>query len=149
MSVSAVAAKNAPVVLPLVGGALTTGELPAQVAAVAVGLFFGAMWRAGSLHSEGKTWKAVRTDLVVSILIGGANAVLALALVDILGVGPLLAMAIGTVIGATGLRAMPEAKAALVGWATRRILGDNVALVQPPDPAIEEKIEALKKEDTP
>ena len=148
MDVSAVAAKNAPVVTPLITGAgavLQGSDTLVTVGAVVVGLVFGAMWRTGSFLSEGKTWKAIRADLLVSVLIGGANAILALALVDWLNVGLLFTMALGAVIGATGLRALPEARDALLGAARRKLLGDNVALIEPRDEQLDDQMDRLKR----
>lgn len=147
MSVPGVAAKNAPIVIPLLAGSLViTEETVVRVAAVCIGLLFGAMWRAASLHSEGKTWREVRRDLVISALIGGANAVLALALVDWFDLGVLFAMAVGVVIGGTGLRALPEIRDALVGMLRRRLLGEDVALIQPRDDDMRNTVKQIRKD---
>ena len=129
MSIGAIAAKNAPVVAPLTFVALISMDITAVVA----GLAFGAMWRAANLRSEGKDWKAVRSDLTISILVGGANAVLALALVEWLNVGQVMAMTIGVLVGATGLRAVPEAKEVVVAALRRKLIGDNIVTLSPPD----------------
>lgn len=122
---SATAAKYAPVILPLAGGALALNDaMLVQTLSVCVGLSLGAAWRAGSLLNEGKTWKDVWRDLLVSIFIGGANAVLTIALADLVNIGPLLAMALGVLVGATGLRAVPEVKAVVVDLLKRRLTGD-------------------------
>lgn len=135
---------------PVVGSALMAGlaahsEIVAQVAAVLAGLTMGAMWRAGSLRSEGALWLAVRSDLAISGLIGGANAVLALALADWLNLSVLLTMALAVVVGATGLRALPEIKDALATVLRRKLLGDDVALIQPRNEEIADQVRRLRE----
>ena len=150
MDISAVAAKNAPIVTPLITGAgavLQGSDTLVTVGAVIVGLVFGATWRTGSFLSDGKSWKEIRADLLVSILIGGANALLALALSDWLDLSLLFTMALGAVIGATGLRALPEVRDALLIAAKRRLLGDNVALIEPRDDAMADQIGQLNRRD--
>lgn len=145
MNAEAVVAKNAPVIAPIVaGGFALNSDVLVTVGAVVIGLFFGAMWRTGSFLADGKAWIEIRSDLLISLLIGGANAVLTLALVEWLDLGLLFTMALGAVIGATGLRALPEIRDALMGAARRKLLADNVALIQPPDPDMDNKIEALR-----
>lgn len=147
MNAGAIAAKNAPVVAPIVTGALALhSDMLVTVGAVVIGLVFGAMWRTGSFLNEGKSWAEIRADLLVSLLIGGANALLTLALVDWLNLGLLFTMALGAIIGATGLRALPEIRDALIGAARRRLLADGVAMIQPQDADMSEKIERLKRE---
>lgn len=116
-----------------------------MLAAVLGGLIFGGMWRAGSLVSEGKGWSTIRRDVAISLLIGGANAILTLAVINLLGLGVLLGMATAVVIGATGLRALPEIKAAFLGYARRKIIGDDIALIQPKDPELDQQIRDLRQ----
>lgn len=144
MSVSAVASKNAPVIAPIIGAALALhSDTIITVGAVVIGLFFGALWRTGSLLSERRPFKDIRTDWFISITIGGANAILTLALVEWLELNPLLTMGMGAVIGATGLRALPEIKDALMNMAARRLIGDNVTVMRTPlvpDDALREEM---------
>lgn len=150
MNVSAVAAKNAPVLAPLVTGAgalAIHSDTLVTVGAVVTGLFFGAMWRTGSFITEGKTWREIRADWIVSVSIGGANTILTLALVDWLNVGMLFTMALGAIVGATGLRALPEIRDALMHAARRKLLGDNVALIEPKDDEMADQVERLKQRD--
>lgn len=128
------AAKYAPAAFPLFSAGLAAhSDTIIKVAAVLGGLALGAMWRAGSMRGDGKSWAAVRADLGISALIGGANAVLALALVEIFAVGIMFAMAIGVIVGATGLRALPEIKEVFVTVMRRRLLGgDDVVVINPP-----------------
>lgn len=140
-----VAAKYAPVVGSVAAiGATDHSDLIIKVAAVGGGLALGAMWRAGSMRAEGAAWGAVRSDLAISALIGGANAVLALALIQWSGMGVTAAMAIGVLVGATGLRALPEIKNLLYSAARHKLLGDNVALIQPNDPALNARVDELR-----
>lgn len=128
------AAKYAPAAFPLISaGFAAHSDTIIKVAAVLGGLALGAMWRAGSMRGEGKSWAVVRADLGISALIGGANAVLALALVDFFKVGLMFGMAIGVIIGATGLRALPEIREMVVTVLRRKLLGgDDVVVINPP-----------------
>jgi len=145
VSITAIAGKNAPVIAPIVAGALAVNsDTLVTVGAGVLGLFFGAMWRTGSFISEGKTWPEIRSDWFISITIGGANAVLTLALVEWLSFGLMFTMAMGVVIGATGLRALPELRAALMEAAKRRLLSDGVAMIQPKDSDINAKVKRLR-----
>lgn len=127
---------------PLVG-VLISEDWIIRTSAVLVGLIFGAMWRAGSLKSEGKAWTTIKTDLLISVLIGGANAVLALALIDWLAVGPLFSMVVGVIVGATGLQTLPTVRDAVVEAARRRLLEQGIAMITPHDHKIEELLEEL------
>lgn len=150
VSAGAVAAKNAPIIAPIIAGALALhSDTLITIGAVVLGLVFGALWRTGSLISEGKTWGEIRIDWFVSLMIGGANAILTLALVDWLNLGLLFTMALGVVIGATGLRALPEIKDALMAAARRKLLSEGVAMVQPVDPALDEQVAALRRIPSP
>lgn len=133
MTIGTIAAKNAPVVIPLTFAALVGNETFLEIAAVCSGIVLGAMWRAANLRSEGKTWSVVRSDLTISVLVGGANAVLALALVEWLDVGRIMAMGIGVMIGATGLRAVPEARDVLISALRRKLIGDDIVVLTPKD----------------
>lgn len=147
MSASGVAAKHAPILVPVFAGGLAVGEETIiRIIAVVTGLVFGAMWRAADLHHEGKSWREVRSDLAISAMIGGANAVLALALVDRADLSVLSAMAVGVIIGATGLRAVPKIRDVLFDIMRRRLLGDDVALIQPRDDAMRETLDQIRKD---
>lgn len=132
---------------PVVGvfGAMVSNEWLISTLAVCIGLLFGAMWRAGSLIGEGKTWPLIRSDLLVSLMIGGANAVLALAIVEWLEIGPLFSMAIGVLVGATGLHALPAIRDSLVESAKAKLLSQGVAMIQPNDAEMEHKLDALSE----
>lgn len=92
------------------GAAAYDGDFWYRILAVVIGLVLGAVWRAGSLKSEGKNWDSVWADLTISALIGGANAVMAMIIVDHFGASILISMGIGVLVGATGVRAIQEAK---------------------------------------
>ena len=141
-------AKVVPAAAPVASAVFSAhSDTLVQIGAVVAGLAFGMMWRAGSLASEGKGWKAIKSDMLVSILIMGANAVLAMALVEMLNLSTLLAMAAGVVVGATGLRALPEIRDAVVGMLKRKLLGDDVALIQPRDDDLSAKARELDRKD--
>lgn len=148
---SASAAKAAPAILPPVLIASTylgmDGHALLKTAGVLAGIGFGAMWRAGMLRSEGKSWAHVRSDLAVSGLIGGGNAILCLAIVEVFGLGALLAMGCGVLVGATGLRALPAVRSTLIGVLQRWALGNNIALIQPVDPRLPTLLNELSEAD--
>lgn len=127
------AVKVGAAILPVVTTSLIPSpEQVVMVASIVSGLLLGAMWRAGSLRGEGQEWGPVRHDLMISALIGGANSVLAIALAEWLQLGVMSSMAVGVVIGATGLRALPEIRDAFIGMAKRKLLeNDNVVLIEP------------------
>lgn len=135
--------KHAPVIAPPVSAVIADlafdGDTFAKLLAVVAGLAFGAMWRVGSLRSERKEWVDVRADVFISTMIGGANAVMALAIVQYFGFNTLFSMAIGVVVGATGLRALPEIRAAIVGIVRKKLLEDTMLVVPPrPQPALDD-----------
>lgn len=145
MITHSVAAKAAPIAAPTFAAVFADLIEPHSVlrlGAVVAGLAFGAAWRAAALRDEGKSWGDVRRDLGISALIGGANAVIALALTDWFGVGVLSAMAIAVLVGATGLRAVPEARDAILNIARRKLLAD-VETIQRRDPVAEELVRKL------
>lgn len=142
---SAVSAKYVATIAPAAAVALTThADTLVKVGAVVGGILLGMLWRAGSLRGEGRSWASVRNDLGVSALIGGANAVLAMAIVQAFDTSVIFAMAAGVVIGATGVRALPEIKAAIVNAARRKLIGDDAVLIQPKNPAIDALVERLQ-----
>lgn len=94
----------------IAGAAAADGDFWYRILAVVIGLILGAVWRAGSIRSEGKNWDSVWSDLIISALIGGANAVMAMIIVDHFGTSILISMGIGVLVGATGVRAIQEAK---------------------------------------
>jgi len=146
VSAAALVTKNAPVIAPIVAGGIALhSDAFITISAIVAGLFFGAMWRTGSFISEGKTWREIRLDWFISVTIGGANAVLTLALVDWLNLGVLLTMAMGVIIGATGLRALPLLRAALLNTARRKLLEQGVVMIQPKNADIDAKVEALRQ----
>jgi hypothetical protein len=141
-------AKYGSVAAPIISAAVVAhSDTLVKVGAVVGGLALGAMWRAGSMRGEGKPWGAVRSDLAVSGLIGGANAVLCLALVELFDASEMFAMAIAVIVGATGLRALPEIKKAFMDTMRRKLIGDDVALMQPRNVDIEQTLQALRDQE--
>lgn len=144
-------AKAAPAILPPLAVVVSflgwDGHTILKTTAVLAGIGFGAMWRAGMLRSEGKSWVHVRSDLAVSGLIGGGNAILCLAIVELFGMGALLAMGVGVIVGATGLRALPAIRSTLINALQRWALGNNIALIQPDDPVLPVLVKKLDDEE--
>lgn len=141
-------AKYGSAAVPAVAATLAAhSDTAFKVGAVVGGILLGMLWRAGSLRGEGRSWATVRGDLTVSALIGGANAVLALSIVQLFDLPVMFALGAGVLVGATGLRALPEIKAALMNAARRKLLGDDVGLIQPNNPAIDEAMRQLRRTD--
>lgn len=107
----------------IAGAAAMDGHFWARIIAVVVGLVLGAVWRAGSFRSEGKNWDTVWSDLIVSGLIGGANAVIAIIIVDYFGASVLISMGIGVLVGATGVRAVQEAREIFINFVKKMFDG--------------------------
>lgn len=80
------------------------------IGGIGIGLACGAMWRAASLREKRRTWQAVREDFINSLLAGGANAIAALFIVDWLNGGVLIALGVGMLVAATGVRAIQWAQ---------------------------------------
>ncbi len=95
---------------------------PVMALALVVGLVAGVLWRAGDARKRGETWNGIRNDLVVSVLIGGANLIIAAIVVQIAGVPPLYAIGVAMIVAGKG----PDAMA----WFERRFMGGTV----PPPP---------------
>lgn len=74
------------------------------IAIVLLGILFGAMWRAADIMNKGGNWLKVRHDLFVSCLAGGANAIMALGLIQYIQTGAILSLVIAMLVGATGVR---------------------------------------------
>jgi hypothetical protein len=82
-------------------------------AAVAVGLAAGALWRVGDMLAEKSTWAEMKSDLSVSLLTGLMNAIVAMAIIDWLQAGALMALGVAAVVGASGTQAVKWVLAAV------------------------------------
>lgn len=79
---------------------------PIMALALLVGLAAGVLWRAGDARKKGETWDGIRNDLAVSLLIGGANLIIAAIVVNISGLPPLYAIGVAMVVAGKGPDAM-------------------------------------------
>jgi hypothetical protein len=126
MSITAAggAKHGAPPAVAVMGEAVH-GDLPPTIilVCVGIGLTAGAMWRASKLRSEGSGWRdgAIQRDLAVSLLAGLANGILALLIVAYMDGGVLIALGVGMLVGATGVRAIQWATKALEGFVQRQM----------------------------
>lgn len=135
---------------PVIGaiGVMLSDDWIVRTVAVIIGMAFGAMWRAGSLVGKGKSWPAIRSDLLVSLMIGGANAVLALTIAEWMDAGPLFSMSIGVLVGATGLHALPMIRDNLLETARKRLLDEGVSMLMPrPDDGIKDALDEYIQQD--
>lgn len=126
---------------------------PLMALALVVGLTAGVLWRAGVARKRGETWDGIRNDLVVSVLIGGANLIIAAIVVQLMGVPPLYAIGVAMVVAGKG----PDAMA----WFERRFIGSDVPgprLPEPPgdvgvprlpNPEIDDLLRRLDADDDP
>lgn len=107
MPVTLFSAKTAPAIIPAITGGIAVSETgvaidPVTIAAVAVGLLAGALWRIGDMTSDKRPWKEIKSDLVTSAFTGLANAIIAMAIIEWVSAGPLYALGIAAVTGASG-----------------------------------------------
>lgn len=141
MIIPASASKAAPVIAPPLAIVLAGFGLDAHffVKSIAVifGLVGGAIWRAGMLKKQRRPWSEIRDDLYVSALIGIANGIVALFISEKLGTGILLAMFTGAIVGATGVRALPAIRGAVIDL-IRQNLNAPPARTEFPDPEIDD-----------
>ena len=92
---------------------------------VLLGILFGAMWRAADIMNKGGDWLTVRKDLFVSCLAGGANAIMALGLIQYVQTGAVLSLVIAMLVGATGVRGVQWAYKVATGILAERLGAKN------------------------
>ncbi len=90
---------------------------------IAVGILLGILFRTGWMIDKGEGWPAIRKDLFVSVLIGGANFALAAVIVQYLELSTLQALVAGVMVASTGVKAVLGA----AGWAYRKLIADEVS----------------------
>lgn len=122
---------------------------PIMALALVVGLIAGVLWRAGDARKRGDTWDGIRNDLVVSILIGGANLIIAAIVVQLMGVPPLYAIGVAMIVAGKGPDAML--------WFERRFMGgeaprqpqppSDVGVPRLPNPEIDKVLDRLRDPD--
>ena len=108
--ISVSVAKAAPIAAPSILGvaaALVDPHGVLRLIGVIVGLVFAAAWRGSMLAEKNRPWPEIRKDLLISTLIGGVNATIALMIVERVGAGILLSIFIAAMVGSTGVRALP------------------------------------------
>lgn len=126
--------------MPLFAGMLMVDQaVVLQIVAVLGGVALGAMHRAGWLRQKRRPWSEVMADLMVSVLVFGANSVMALVLVEVLEVTIVMAMGVGVIVGSTGVRAVPQIRDAVL----KRCLGNTIALIEPKNGDIDERLREL------
>lgn len=130
MKLTLLAARHAPAPAAAAASSLAVEGAPwlpdwLTLIAALCGLIAGGLWRAGFLHDQGKNWNEIGKDMITSLLAGGANAVLALLAIDYLEGGVLLALSIGTLIGATGVRAILFAQSLAIDYLTNKFGGNR------------------------
>lgn len=99
---------------------------PMLAIVIMVGLPFGIMFRTARMIGERKSKAAIQRDLIVSVLISGANFVLAAMIAVRLSLSYLEALLLAVVVAATGVKAIIKFST----WAWRRLIRDDVAEMQ-------------------
>jgi hypothetical protein len=84
------------------------------------GLIVGMLARAGRMVGENRASDEIWRDLVVSLLIGGANAVLAALLIHSFGLDYLKGLAVSVLCGFGGVKSIESA----ARWAQRHVRED-------------------------
>jgi hypothetical protein len=92
---------------------------PFILCAILIGLVAGATWRAGDARKKGETWDEIRDDLLISLMTGLANFIIAVIVSAVSGGGPIAALGLAMVIGAKGTDAM--------SWFADRFMGRGKA----------------------
>lgn len=88
-----------------------------------LGMLLGWMARAGRMIGEEKSWAAIRRDLLVSLLIGGANGLIAALIIWRFDLEYLPGLAVIFVCVFGGVQTLETA----VGWLKRHIMRDAEA----------------------
>lgn len=88
-----------------------------------LGLVLGWSARAGKLLGENKPWAAIRRDLLVSVLIGGANALLAAVVIAQFHLAFLPGVAVAFVCAFGGVQTLQSA----VDWGWKQFVNDAAA----------------------
>lgn len=88
---------------------------------IPLGLILGWMARAGRMVGDNKSWPEIRRDLVVSLLIGGANGLLAGLVIWWLKLSYLPGLAVAFMCAFGGVQSLDQA----VKWARRQIINDE------------------------
>lgn len=97
---------------------------------IGLGLALGILFRAGVLYDQKKPVSHIKRDVIVSLLIGGFNFVIAMNVISILHIKELhQALGIAIVVSATGV------KSGLVAtkWVWNKLIADGVADAQGTD----------------
>lgn len=88
---------------------------------IPLGLMLGWMARAGRMVGDNKPWSEIRRDLTVSLLIGGANGLLAALVIWWLKLSYLPGLAVAFMCAFGGVQSLDQARK----WATRQIINDE------------------------
>lgn len=88
---------------------------------IPLGLMLGWMARAGRMVGDNKPWSDIRRDLIVSLLIGGANGLLAGLVIWWLNLSYLPGLAVAFVCAFGGVQSLDQA----AKWARRQIINDE------------------------
>lgn len=99
---------------------------PMLAIVILVGLPFGIMFRTARMIGERKSRAAIQRDLIVSVLISGANFVLAAMIAVRLSLSYLEALLLAVIVAATGVKAILKFST----WAWKRLIRDDVAEIQ-------------------
>lgn len=102
---------------------------------IPLGLMLGWMARAGRMVGDHKPWTEIRRDLLVSLLIGGANGLLAGLVIWWLKLSYLPGLAVAFVCAFGGVQSLDQA----AKWARRQIINDEAERRQQAQLALSEE----------
>lgn len=118
---SANAAKTGSALIPpLAFSTLALPFDPLWALFILAGLILGWMARIGRMVSHNNTWKDIRRDLLVSLLIGGGNGLLAIVIISTFTLSYLQGVGIAFICAFAGVRTLETA----VKWLFRKFMED-------------------------
>ena len=99
---------------------LLVGVDPIWFAIIGVGLLFGWLARVGQMVQKHDSAESIKRDIVVSLLIGGGNGLLATIIIFSLGLNYLQGVGVAFLCAFAGVRALDSA----LKWVIKKLMED-------------------------
>lgn len=99
---------------------LLLGVDPVWIILVGVGLIFGWMARVGQMVQKHDSFESIRRDVIVSLLIGGGNGLLATIIIFGFGLNYLQGVGVAFLCAFAGVRALDNA----LKWVIKKLMED-------------------------
>ncbi|CDO34034.1 hypothetical protein [Novosphingobium sp. KN65.2] len=115
---------------PLVIAAVSKAFDPWWLIIIPLGLVIGTMAQAGRMVRDRRTWEDIKNELLVSLLVGGANALLASVIIFTCNMNYLQGLVVAALCAFGGVNTVDKA----VDWAYRHLLNDALARKREDDP---------------